>query len=63
MLENLFFALAWKLESVLDCQANYVGFLLNAVTRDPDEVQTRKWLDFLFKSYLYGKKPVWTHYR
>lgn len=39
------------------CQANYVGFLLNAVTRNLDKVQTRKWLDFLFKGYLYGKNP------
>lgn len=57
MLENLLFALTWKLESVSVCQTNYVGFLLNAVTRNPDKVQTRKGLDFLFKGYLYGKKP------
>lgn len=58
MLENLLFVLAWKLESVSDCQANYVGFFLNAVTRSLDKVHTMKWLDFLFKGYLYGKKPV-----
>lgn len=57
MLRNLLFALAWKLESVSDCQTNYLGFLLSVVTRNPDKVQTRKWLDFFFKSYLYGKKP------
>jgi len=58
MLENLLLVLAWKLEPASVCQANYVGFLLNAVTRNRDKFQTRKRLDFYSRVIFVAKKPV-----